>query len=1467
MKTLRALVLLAALATALPCATSSGEPSSLAMPAGPVVARIHYQTEEQLGELTSTLDVWEVHPAESVLVARLDPVQLALLTAEGYAVEVDEAKTALLYEVRVPLPGQVNAIPGYPCYRTVEETYAAYDALVASYPGLVTKVDIGDSWDKLTPGGPPGYDLWALRVTSAAIPGPKPRFFLVAEVHAREYTTAETAIRFVEFLLERYGVDPDVTWLLDRCELHVVPMANPDGRKFAEGGDLWRKNTDNDDGCTTPGAYGTDLNRNHSFKWNQGGSSGSPCAETYRGPSAGSEPEVQAIQAYVASLFPDQRGPADTDPAPPDATGLLITLHSYGGLVLWPWGFTSTPAPNGTALQTLGRKLAYFNAYTPEQSVTLYPTSGSTDDWSYGELGIASYTIEMGTQFFESCSPFEGTIWPANRNALLYALKACRRPYQTPAGPEPVNVQVSPQGTLPGGVLTLTATLDDTRFRSGTGEPVQAIAEARWTADAPSFVTGTPTSPMSPTDGAFNSPLENVQALIDTSGWSPGRHLLFVEGKDAEGNWGVPAAAFVCVSAAASAVGVSPSSVAGSGNPGATVDYTLTVTNLGTSTETLAVALSGHAWQVTAPASLGPLAPCASATFTVSVSVPAEAQACSTDAVTVNVTAAGGSATAVVLTTVNPAAGPPITAPEEVCSLSSGNSASVPDAGPGATYAWSIAGGTITAGDGTPAITFTAGASGVVTLSVLVTETSSCALSGPATIGIVPPPVVAITGTTSLCTGDTLTLVAEGAGLVSYQWSRDGLDIPGANSATYAKASATSSDSGTYRVRAANAAGCTGASPPVAVVVASEPQTSIADVAWPEGNSGVSDAVFTVSLSVPACAPSSIAFEATGGTAMPGVDFQAVSGTLEFARGQQSRTLAVPVLGDRVAENDETFFVDLSAPAGLSILRGRATGTILNDDVAGIVVAPTSGLVVSETGSTATFKITLTSQPTADVVVALTSSDPTEGKVSGNVTLTPTNWSAGATATVTGIDDFVIDGNQAFTITTSPVASLDPFYAGIDPADVAAVNLDDDVAGFAISPTSGLKTTEDGGTSSFVVALSCQPAGPVTLPLRVVPPSEALVSPVSITFKPDDWSIPRLVTLTGVSDGVPRTYSVVTDPATSSDPAFSGLNPPDVSATNLGTGVGMTERVGLAVDVHPGTISSSNLNGVLEAGEIVILEPTWRNTRPTARKPFAELGELTGPQAAGTRYRTTAVYPTLAPGQSASCYDPANPASCYAVWLRPPSPRLLRHWDVRIDETVDGHPTTWVLHVGESFVDVPPSHWAYRFVETLFHNGITAGCSETSYCPTAPLSRAEMAVLLLVARHGPGYAPPPATGTLFADVPADHWAARFIEALAAEGITAGCGAGLYCPDNPISRAEMAVFLLVAEHGTGWGPPAPSGTLFADVPADYWAAAFIEALVAEGITGGCAPGLYCPASPVTRAEMAVFLAATFGLTLY
>ncbi|MFZ5820637.1 MAG: choice-of-anchor Q domain-containing protein [Chloroflexota bacterium] len=184
---------------------------------------------------------------------------------------------------------------------------------------------------------------------------------------------------------------------------------------------------------------------------------------------------------------------------------------------------------------------------------------------------------------------------------------------------------------------------------------------------------------------------------------------------------------------------------------------------------------------------------------------------------------------------------------------------------------------------------------------------------------------------------------------------------------------------------------------------------------------------------------------------------------------------------------------------------------------------------------------------------------------------------------------------------------------------------------------------------------------------------------------------------------------------------------------------------------------------------------------------------------------------------------------------------------------------------GPTFADVPFDYWAYSFIEKLYDNGITGGCSSSpfNYCPTQKINRGQMAVFLLKGMYGKDYVPGDATGTVFNDVPADHMFARFIEQLYAEGITGGCGGGNYCPNNLVTRQEMAVFLLVAKHGTGYTPPAATG-VFADVPADNPFARWIEQLAAEGITGGCGGGNFCPQGTVTRAEMAVFLATTFNL---
>jgi hypothetical protein len=191
-----------------------------------------------------------------------------------------------------------------------------------------------------------------------------------------------------------------------------------------------------------------------------------------------------------------------------------------------------------------------------------------------------------------------------------------------------------------------------------------------------------------------------------------------------------------------------------------------------------------------------------------------------------------------------------------------------------------------------------------------------------------------------------------------------------------------------------------------------------------------------------------------------------------------------------------------------------------------------------------------------------------------------------------------------------------------------------------------------------------------------------------------------------------------------------------------------------------------------------------------------------------------------------------------------------------------------VVSTAPIFGDVPESHWAFQHIQGLYNAGITGGCNANPllYCPENPVTRAQMAVFILRGMHGSAYTPTNSTGTVFADVPLGVFADAWIEQFSFEGITAGCTGDSYCPDANVTRAQMAVFLLRGKYGNSYAPPAASGTVFTDVPLGSFADAWIEQLATEGITGGCGNNQFCPDAFVTRAQMAVFLVRTFNLSL-
>jgi carboxypeptidase T len=501
---------------------------------------------------------------DGYLIVELDTEELERLRGFGFrlerAAEFIERRNQRLTMLQIMQASRSSAdaeplsIPGYTCYETVEETFTVADGLIASKPALGGWADAGDSWLKTQGAG--GYDIRVLKLTNSAIAPPagssKPKLFVNSAIHAREYTTAPLMLEFARWLVNGHGVNADATWILDHHEVHLMLHANPDGRKRAETGLSWRKNVNNNY-CANTNTRGVDLNRNFTYQWNSTGgqgSSGSQCNLTYRGPSAGSEPEIQAIESYVRSLWPDRRGPGLNDAAPADTSGIHLDVHSFSQLVLWPWGTTSNPAPNGPALQTLGRKFAFFNGYEPTQSIGLYPTDGTSDGISYGELGVAAFTFELGTSFFESCTNFQNTIKPANLPALIYAAKVVRTPYITPAGPDLTALSLggtaSSTGVVAGTVVPLVATVSDNRFSGVNGvESTQAVVAAQYSINVPPWEAGAPVLPLAAADGSFDAVTENVSGGINTAGLAPGQYIVYVRGQDASLAWGAVSAVFL----------------------------------------------------------------------------------------------------------------------------------------------------------------------------------------------------------------------------------------------------------------------------------------------------------------------------------------------------------------------------------------------------------------------------------------------------------------------------------------------------------------------------------------------------------------------------------------------------------------------------------------------------------------------------------------------------------------------------------------------------------------------------------------------------------------------------------------------------------------------------------------------------------------------------------------------------------
>jgi hypothetical protein len=263
---------------------------------------------------------------------------------------------------------------------------------------------------------------------------------------------------------------------------------------------------------TSPPA-GTDLNRNYEYHWVGGGSSTNPRSDIYRGPAAGSEPEVQAIQNHAAAVKP----------------GIFVDWHSYSELNLYPWGDTKTPTADHAGFDAIAKKFSSWNGYTPQQSIKLYPTSGTSIDWMYGTHGIPAFTVETGRSFHQGDAEY-ARVWGENAPILDYVDKIADNPFERVKGPDVLDVHVTAPSApgLAANQARVSATVSDA---SNGG---QQLAGAELVFD-PFASPGSGTA-LTAADGTFDTVDEQVNGLITARAGE--RELVYVRAKDVDGNWG-----------------------------------------------------------------------------------------------------------------------------------------------------------------------------------------------------------------------------------------------------------------------------------------------------------------------------------------------------------------------------------------------------------------------------------------------------------------------------------------------------------------------------------------------------------------------------------------------------------------------------------------------------------------------------------------------------------------------------------------------------------------------------------------------------------------------------------------------------------------------------------------------------------------------------------------------------------------
>ncbi|MDH5628201.1 MAG: M14 family metallopeptidase, partial [Candidatus Krumholzibacteria bacterium] len=341
-----------------------------------------------------------------------DDAQLAWLRARPYP--VSESPEPFAPEGAAVLDANLGA------YHTYAELDTALTALVTAYPAIAQRSVIGTSIE--------GRSIYALKVSdNVTVDESEPEVLYMGNHHARELMSVDIPLRFAQYLLANYGVDAEVTDYIDNREIWFIPMVNPDGHVYVQlnhatsPGTWWRKNR-RDNGNFT---YGVDLNRNYAYQWGYDniGSSPSTGSDLYRGTGPFSEPETQAVRTFVSA----------------HQFVTWFSYHTYGELLLYPWGYIYGNTPDHAVYQALGDSLVAENGYLAGNpaSGAIYITNGGSDDWGYGQQisknKIFAFTPEMNSSAQGGFGPDDTWIQPTfdlllpmNMKLLQYAAN----PYQ-----------------------------------------------------------------------------------------------------------------------------------------------------------------------------------------------------------------------------------------------------------------------------------------------------------------------------------------------------------------------------------------------------------------------------------------------------------------------------------------------------------------------------------------------------------------------------------------------------------------------------------------------------------------------------------------------------------------------------------------------------------------------------------------------------------------------------------------------------------------------------------------------------------------------------------------------------------------------------------------------------------------------------------------------------------------------------